>query len=69
MKYLKKFNEDFDWEEILRGGRKEGELDKWDELEKDMMAIADKYAGKFGVDSYGVADAMYQVLDSMFQKK
>jgi hypothetical protein len=34
-----------------------------------MMDIVDKYEGQFGVDSYGVVDAIYQVLDGMFQKK
>ena len=66
---IKKFSEEFDWDEVLNKNREEGEMDEWSELEKDMMAIADKYSGKFGVDSYGVADAMYQVLDGMFQKK
>jgi hypothetical protein len=69
MKHLKRFSEEFDWDEVLKDQRKEGEGDAWSELEKDMMAIADKYSGKFGVDSYGVADAMYQVMDGMFQKK
>lgn len=69
MKHLKRFNEEFDWDEVLNKNREDGEMDEWSALEKDMMAIADKYAGKFGADSYGVADAMYQVLDGMFQKK
>lgn len=67
--HIKKFSEEFDWDEVLNKNREEGEMDEWDALEKDMMAIADKYSGKFGPDSYGVADAMYQVLDGMFQKK
>ena len=66
---IKKFSEEFDWDEVLNKNREEGEMDEWSELEKDMLAIADKYSGKFGVDSYGVADAMYQVMDGMFQKK
>ena len=66
---IKKFSEEFDWDEVLNKNREEGEMDEWSELEKDMLALADKYSGKFGVDSYGVADAMYQVLDGMFQKK
>lgn len=68
MKYIKKFNEEFDWDEVLKNNRKEG-VDKWSSLEKDLMDIAEKYEGQFGVDSYGVVDAMYQVLDNMFQKK
>ena len=66
---IKKFSEDFDWDEVLNKNRNENETDVWSDLEKDMVELADKYSGKFGVDSYGVADAMYQVMDSMFQKK
>ena len=66
---IKKFSEEFDWDEVLNKNKEEGEMDEWSALEKDMMDIADKYSGKFGSDSYGVADAMYQVLDGMFQKK
>jgi hypothetical protein len=66
---IKKFSEEFDWDEVLNKNREEGEMDEWSELEKDMMAIVDKYSGKFGADSYGVVDAMYQVMDGMFQKK
>lgn len=68
MKHIKRFTEEFDWDEVLRSGRKEKE-DKWTSLEKDMTEIAEKYKDDFGVDSYGVVDAMYQVLDGMFQKK
>jgi len=69
MKHLKKFNEDFDWDEVLKNNRNPKEKDKWSELEKDMIGIVEKYEGQFGVDSYGVVDAMYQVLENMFQKK
>lgn len=69
MKHLKKFNEEFDWEEVIKNNRKPEKKDKWSNLEEDMMQIADKYSGEFGIDSYGVIDAMYQVLDNMFQKK
>lgn len=69
MKHLKRFNEDFDWDEVLKNNRKPEQKDKWSELESDMMQIVEKYEGQFGVDSYGVVDAMYQVLDGMFQKK
>lgn len=55
----------FDWDSVL--GREEGP-DKWGELEKDVMAIVDKHSGKFGADSYGVIDAIYQVMDGMFQR-
>jgi hypothetical protein len=68
---IKKFSEDFDWDEVLgkNNTKKEIENDPWTDLEKDMVELADKYSGKFGVDSYGVADAMYQIMDTMFQKK
>jgi len=69
MKRIKRFNEEFEWDDVLKNNRKPEDLDKWSELEKDMMTIVDKYEGQFGVDSYGVVDAMYQVLDGMFQKK
>lgn len=66
---IKKFSEEFDWDEVLNKNREEGEMDEWSKLEKDMLILVDKYSGKFGIDSYGVVDAMYQVLDGMFQKK
>ncbi len=69
MRHLKKFNEEFDWDEVLKQNKKPEELDKWSSLEQDMVQIAEKYEGQFGVDTYGVVDAMYQVLDNMFQKK
>jgi|688.fasta_scaffold1296195_2 hypothetical protein len=69
MKHIKKFNEEFDWDEVLRTGRTENQQDKWSMLEKDMTELVEKYKDDFGVDSYGVVDAMYQVLDGMFQKK
>lgn len=69
MKHLKGFNEEFDWEDVLKNNRRPEDKDKWSELEKDMMNIVEKYEGQFGVDSYGVVDAIYQVLDGMFQKK
>jgi hypothetical protein len=69
MKHLKRFNEEFDWEDVLKNNRKPEDKDKWSEIEKDVMEIVEKYEGQFGVDSYGVVDAIYQVLDGMFQKK
>jgi hypothetical protein len=66
MKHLKKFNElnDFNWDDILNETN-----NKWSELEKDMMDLVEKYKEDFGVDSYGVIDAMYQIMDGVFQKK
>lgn len=69
MKHLKKFNEEFDWNDVLKDNRQPEEIDKWSNLEKDMFLIVEKYKDQFGVDSYGVVDAMYQVLDGMFKKK
>lgn len=69
MKHLKKFNEEFDWEEVLKNNRDEKDLDKWSNLEKDLLEVSKKYEGQFGIDSYAVVDAMHQVLDTMFQKK
>lgn len=68
MKHLKKFNElnDFNWDDILKTDKTDN---KWSELEKDMMDLVEKYKKDFGVDSYGVIDAMYQIMDGMFQKK
>jgi hypothetical protein len=60
---------DFDWSEQL-GGRGEN---KWHDLELDLSTciepLLEKYKNDFGVDSYGVIDAIYQVLEGMFQKK
>ena len=69
MKHIKKFNEEFDWDEVLKTGRTENEQDKWSMLEKDMTELVEKYKDDFGVDSYGVVNAKYQVLDGKFQKK
>ena len=55
---------DFDWDEVLGNNKS----NKWEDLEKDLVNIADKYSDKFGVDSYGIVDAMHQVIDNMFEK-
>lgn len=73
MKHLKRYNElttesgDFNWEDVIKKQR--GPNDKWDKLEKDMVFLVDKYSDDFGPDSYGVVDAMYQIMEGMFQKK
>lgn len=66
MKHLKRFNEEFNWEDVLKDQRSG---DKWGELEKDIIKIVEKYEGQFGIDSYGVIDAIYQVLEGIYQKK
>ena len=46
--------------------------DKWDRLEGDVnsciRSIIETHKDNFGYDSYGVIDAIYQVMDNMFQK-
>lgn len=46
---------------------------KWETLEHDVktaiIPIIEKNKENFGVDSYAVIDAIYEVLDAMFQKK
>jgi len=46
--------------------------DKWSMLEKDVGGcigdIVEKHKDNFGFDSYGVIDAIYQVMDGMFQR-
>lgn len=45
---------------------------KWDRLEKDVGScitdIIETHKDNFGYDSYGVIDAIYQVMDGMFPK-
>lgn len=59
------FDYNFDWNKVLKRDKSE----KWKELEKEVMQLIDKHADDFGVDSYGIVDALYQILDGMFQKK
>ena len=65
-----KVNEDEDFlNDLLYGEESETSImDKWQVLEKDIMNLVNKHSGKFGVDSYGVIDAIYQVMDQMFEK-
>ena len=46
--------------------------DKWEMLEADvqkvLIPLIEKHKDAFGVDSYGVIDAIHQVFDQMFQK-
>jgi predicted transcriptional regulator len=58
---------DFDWDSALRG-EGEGNDNKWNSLEKDVKGIVDKYQNDFGVDSYGIIDAIHQVVDGMVQR-
>ena len=58
--------EGFEWDDVLNSD------DKWTQLEKDVndsiRPLVDKYSKDFGNDSYAVIDAIYQVMDGMFQK-
>jgi|15BtaG_2_1085339.scaffolds.fasta_scaffold19546_2 phage tail tape-measure protein len=58
--------EKFEWDDVLRSDG------KWDQLEKDVSnairPLVDKHSKNFGKDSYAVIDAIYQVMDGMFQK-
>ena len=65
-----KVNEDEDFlNDLLYGEESEtSTMDKWESLEKDIMNLVNKHSDKFGVDSYGVIDAIYQVMDQMFEK-
>jgi hypothetical protein len=62
--------EGFSWEEVLGNQNRN---DKWDNLERDLSSciepLVEKYATEFGSDSYAVIDAIYQIMDGMFQKR
>lgn len=68
MQHLKQF-ENFNWDEVYRSNRGEDENRKWNNLEMDVKRLVDKYQGQFGLDSYGVVDAIHQVLEGLFQKR
>ena len=67
-KVLKEDSDNFSWDQVL-GGTSDS---KWDNLERDLHSclepLIEKYADDFGKDSYAVIDAIYQVLDGMFQR-
>lgn len=58
--------DEFQWSDVL------GTDNKWDQLEKDVndsiRPLIDKYSKDFGNDSYAVIDAIYQIIDGMFQR-
>jgi hypothetical protein len=54
--------EGFEWDDVL------GSDDKWNQLERDVRDLVDKHSKNFDKDSYEVIDAIYQVMDGMFQK-
>ena len=59
---------DFDWDSVLGDSD-----DKYHQLEQDFSAciepLIEKYKNDFGSDSYGVIDAMFQIMEGMFQKR
>lgn len=62
----------FDWDEVL-ANQGEGGSNKWNQLERELSyciePLIEKYSTDFGNDSYAVIDAIYQIMDGMFQKK
>ena len=58
----KAIKEGFEWDDVL------GSDDKWNQLERDVRDLVDKHSKNFDKDSYEVIDAIYQVMDGMFQK-
>ena len=62
--------EGFSWDEVLGNQNRNN---KWDNLERDLSSciepLVEKYATEFGSDSYAVIDAIYQIMDGMFQKR
>jgi len=68
MNHLKQF-ENFNWNDVFKDNRSDDENRKWNNLEGDVKNLVDKYQGQFGVDSYGVVDAIHQVLEGLFQKR
>ena len=71
-------NEDEWTDDILDNLGKESNEDWWTEknseelnmhsLERDLMKLVNKYSGKIGIDSYGSIDAIYKILDGMFER-
>jgi hypothetical protein len=59
---------DFEWDDVLG----DGSNDKYHNLERDLSEciepLIEKYKNDFGRDSYGVIDAIFQILEGMFQK-
>ncbi len=67
-KIMKESTYDFDWDSVLGNSD-----DKYRSLERDFSnciePLIEKYKDDFGSDSYGVIDAMFQIMDGMFQKR
>jgi uncharacterized protein YllA (UPF0747 family) len=69
----KKTLNEFDWDSVLRDQNQGRNPNKWHSLERDLSdciePLIEKYATDFGNDSYAVIDAIYQIMDGMFQKR
>lgn len=69
----KKNLNEFDWDQVLGDQNLNNVGDKWNSLERDLSLciepLIEKYSNDFGNDSYAVIDAIYQIMDGMFQKK
>jgi|TARA_R110000803_G_scaffold117493_3_gene186029 hypothetical protein len=69
----KKNLNEFDWDEVLKDQNQGRSPNKWNSLERELSnciePLIEKYTTEFGNDSYGVIDAIYQIMDGMFQKK
>lgn len=64
---------EFDWDQVLGDQNKSGNPNPWNSLERDLSSciepLIEKYSTDFGSDSYAVIDAIYQIMDGMFQKR
>ena len=71
-KIIKEEN-DFSWDQVLGDQSQDRGSNKWNTLERELSSciepLIEKYATDFGGDSYAVIDAIYQIMDGMFQKR
>lgn len=69
----KKNLNEFDWDQVLGDQQQGRSPNKWNSLERELSSciepLIEKYATDFGNDSYAVIDAIYQIMDGMFQKR
>lgn len=64
---------EFDWDQVLGDQQQGRSPNKWNSLERELSSciepLIEKYSTDFGNDSYAVIDAIYQIMDGMFQKR
>jgi hypothetical protein len=64
---------DFSWDDVLKDQSQGRNPNKWNRLERELSTciepLIEKYSTDFGNDSYAVIDAIYQIMDGMFQKR